>query len=77
MDQVRFDIRNREALYEPPPETDTEAWEEYINDQKDANKYKDYSKVSDIILFDSKGYHKSESFDHKLLDSIPSSIKHL
>ena len=33
-------------------------------------KYKDYSKISDIILFDSKGYHKSESFDHNLLDEV-------
>ena len=37
-------------------------------------KYKDYSDVSDIILFDSKGYHKSESFDHKLLDNVPSEL---
>ena len=33
-------------------------------------KYKDYSEISDIILFDSKGYHKSESFDHSLLDGV-------
>ena len=30
--------------------------------------------MSDIILFDSKGYHKSESFDHKLLDIVPNNI---
>ena len=34
-------------------------------------KYKDYSNISDIILFDSKGYHKSQSFDHDLLDEVP------
>ena len=34
-------------------------------------KYKDYLDISDIILFDSKGYHKSESFDHNLLDEVP------
>tara|TARA_Y100001960_G_C14618543_1_gene799513 strand:- start:88 stop:705 length:618 start_codon:yes stop_codon:yes gene_type:complete len=70
-------------IYDVDPERTKSIKEKYrikiisaltINDQKDANKYKDYSKVSDIILFDSKGYHKSESFDHKLLDSIPSSI---
>ena len=42
-----------------------------ISGKDDVVKYKDYSYVSDIILFDSKGYHKSESFDHKLLDNVP------
>ena len=37
-------------------------------------KYEDYSDISDIILFDSKGYHKSESFDHRLLDKVPDKI---
>ena len=26
------------------------------------------------ILFDSKGYHKSESFDHGLLDGLPKKL---
>ena len=25
-------------------------------------------------MFDSKGYHKSESFDHSLLDDVPESL---
>ena len=37
-------------------------------------KYKDYSDISEIILFDSKGYHKSESFDHSLLDEVPEKL---
>ena len=37
-------------------------------------KYKDYLKISDIILFDSKGYHKSESFDHNLLEQVPNEV---
>ena len=37
-------------------------------------KYKDYSDISEIILFDSKGYHKSESFDHSLLDEVPKKL---
>ena len=45
-----------------------------ISGKDDVVKYKDYSDVSDIILFDSKGYHKSESFDHKLLDNVPSEL---
>ena len=41
-----------------------------ISNENDVIKYKDYSDVSDIILFDSKGYHKSESFDHNLLNGV-------
>ena len=43
-----------------------------IFNKDDVIKYKDYSEISDIILFDSKGYEKSESFDHSLLDDLPS-----
>ena len=42
-----------------------------VSDKNDVIKYKDYLDISDIILFDSKGYHKSESFDHSLLDEVP------
>ena len=45
-----------------------------ISKKKDVDKYKKYSDISDIILFDSKGYHKSESFDHDLLDQVPSKL---
>ncbi len=38
-----------------------------IGDEKDIKKYNLFEKVSDIILFDSKGYEKSLSFDHSLL----------
>ena len=30
-----FDIKNLEALYKRPPETDPIAWDDYINDMKD------------------------------------------
>tara|TARA_B100000579_G_scaffold341853_1_gene293780 strand:- start:75 stop:692 length:618 start_codon:yes stop_codon:yes gene_type:complete len=45
-----------------------------ISKKKDVDKYKKYSDISDIILFDGKGYHKSESFDHNLLDQLPSKL---
>ncbi len=45
-----------------------------ISSKEDVNKYKDYSEISDIVLFDSKGYHKSESFDHSLLDGVPKEL---
>ena len=42
-----------------------------VSRKEDVAKYKDYNEIADIILFDSKGYHKSESFDHSLLNEIP------
>ena len=45
-----------------------------VSGESDVIKYKKYLKISDIILFDSKGYHKSESFDHKLLDIVPNRL---
>ena len=45
-----------------------------ISNKEDVERYKDYLKISDIILFDSKGYHRSVSFDHKLLEQVPSAI---
>ena len=45
-----------------------------VSIKKDVEKYKDYCDISDIILFDSKGYHKSESFDHSLLDQVPKKL---
>ena len=45
-----------------------------ISNKDDVIKYKDYTEISDIILFDSKGYHKSESFDHSLLDEVPNDL---
>ena len=41
-----------------------------ISNQKDISKYKLYQKISDIILFDGKGYEKSVGFDHNLLNNI-------
>jgi len=41
-----------------------------IKDEIDVEKYKLYSEVSDIYLFDSKGYEKSISFDHSLIEKI-------
>ncbi|MDC3097458.1 phosphoribosylanthranilate isomerase [Candidatus Pelagibacter sp.] len=42
-----------------------------VSIKDDVTKYKKYSDISDVILFDSKGYHKSESFDHNLLNDVP------
>ena len=45
-----------------------------VSGEDDVVKYKDYLKITDIILFDSKGYHKSESFDHNLLNIVPNEL---
>ena len=45
-----------------------------ISNKDDVIKYKDYTKISDVILFDSKGYEKSESFNHDLLNDLPSEL---
>ena len=41
-----------------------------IKDTVDVEKYQLFSNVADIYLFDSKGYEKSISFDHKLIQEI-------
>jgi phosphoribosylanthranilate isomerase len=41
-----------------------------IKDETDVEKYQLFSEVSDIYLFDSKGYEKSMSFDHSLIEKI-------
>ena len=45
-----------------------------VSNKQDVTRYKDYLKISDIILFDSKGYHKSKSFEHRLLEKVPKKL---
>ena len=46
-----------------------------IENKEDVKKYKDYKNISEIILFDSKGYEKSMSFDRNLLDEVEDNIE--
>jgi phosphoribosylanthranilate isomerase len=41
-----------------------------VKDQNDVVKYMEYNAFADIILFDSKGYEKSISFDHQLIKNL-------
>ena len=41
-----------------------------VQTSKDLKKYNLYKDVSDIYLFDSKGYEKSMSFEHSLIENI-------
>ena len=70
-------------LYDVDPERTEEIKTKYkikiitaitVSVEDDVIKYKNYQEISDIILFDSKGYDKSESFDHKLLDIVPNEL---
>ena len=40
-----------------------------VESKKDFENYQNYNDVTDIFLFDSKGYEKSMSFDHKLIEN--------
>ena len=77
---LRFDYYQ---LYDVSPERTKEIKIKYkvkiitaitVSEKNDVIKYKDYSDISEIILFDSKGYHKSESFDHSLLNEVPEKL---
>ena len=46
-----------------------------IENKEDVKKYKVYESISEIILFDSKGYEQSMSFDHDLLNEVDGSIE--
>ena len=70
-------------LYDVDPERTEEIKSKYkikiitaitVSIKDDVVKYKEYSDISDVILFDSKGYHKSESFDHNLLNEVPNEL---
>jgi len=41
-----------------------------IENKEDLKGYKQFSNLTDIYLFDSKGYEKSMSFDHKLIENL-------
>ncbi len=83
LDQIKelnFDFYQ---LYDVSPEKTKLIKEKYnikvitaltINSQKDVDIYKDYDQISDLILFDGKGYEKSIGFNHELLNSVPNSV---
>ena len=87
-DEILEKIKNLKfnyyQLYDVGPETTKIIKEKYkikiisalmINNKDDVDQYKKYKNISDIILFDGKGYEKSFGFDHKLLNNVSNSIK--
>ena len=78
--ELNFDFYQ---LYDVSPEKTKIIKEKYnikvitaltINSQTDVDIYKDYDEISDLILFDGKGYEKSIGFNHELLNSLPNSV---
>ena len=70
-------------LYDVDPEKTTLIKEKYkikiitaltIENKNDVEKYKKFESISEIILFDSKGYEKSVGFDHQLLNNVPTKV---
>jgi len=66
-------------IYDCPPSEVRSIIEKYdrkiivaitVKDQNDVVKYMDYTELVDIVLFDSKGYEKSTSFDHQLIKNL-------
>ena len=45
-----------------------------IENKNDVEKYKKFESISEIILFDSKGYEKSIEFDHQLLNNVSTKV---
>ena len=45
-----------------------------IQKKQDVENYKFYQEISDIILFDGKGYEKSIGLDHSFLENVPKDI---
>ena len=87
-DEILEKIKNLKfnyyQLYDVSPETTKLIREKYkikiisaltINNKGDVDQYKKYETISDIILFDGKGYEKSFGFDHKLLNNVPNTVK--
>ena len=66
-------------LYDCTPEEIKEIKKKYdkkiitaltVKDKNDVQKHSLFSEVTDIYLFDSKGYEKSMAFDHELIQKI-------
>ena len=69
-------------IYDSTPEEIKEIKQKYnkkiisaitVSNKDDINRYKDFEDIADILLFDSKGYERSESFNHEFLNNINTS----
>ena len=45
-----------------------------VENKNDVEEYKKFESISEIILFDSRGYEKSIGFDHQLLNNVSTKV---
>jgi phosphoribosylanthranilate isomerase len=79
LDQIRHLPFDYYQIYDSTPDEIKEIKQKYnkkiitaltIKDETDVEKYQLFSEVTDIYLFDSKGYEKSMAFDHSLIEKV-------
>ena len=79
LEKIKYLSFNYYQLYDCTPEEIKAIKQKYnkkiitaltINDASDVERHQLYDDVTDIFLFDSKGYEKSMSFDHNLIKKI-------
>jgi phosphoribosylanthranilate isomerase len=79
LDQIKHLPFNYYQIYDSTPDEIKKIKQKYnkkiitaltIKDETDVEKYQLFSEVTDIYLFDSKGYEKSMSFDHSLIEKV-------
>ena len=79
LEEIKHLPFNYYQIYDSTPDEIKEIKQKYnkriitaltIKDENDVQKYHSFSEVTDIYLFDSKGYEKSMTFDHKLIEKI-------
>jgi len=79
LDQIKHLPFDYYQIYDSTPDEIKEIKQKYnkkiitaltIKDETDVEKYQLFSEVTDIYLFDSKGYEKSMAFDHSLIEKV-------
>jgi phosphoribosylanthranilate isomerase len=79
LEQIKHLPFNYYQIYDSTPDEIKEIKQKYnkkiitaltIKDETDVEKYQLFSEVTDIYLFDSKGYEKSMAFDHSLIEKV-------
>ena len=79
LEKIKYFPFDYYQLYDCTPEEIKEIKKKYdkkiitaltVKDKNDVQKHNLFSEVTDIYLFDSKGYEKSMAFDHELIQKI-------
>ena len=81
LDQIKHLPFDYYQIYDSTPDEIKEIKQKYnkkiiaaltVSNQDDINKYKAFEDEADILLFDSKGYEKTQSFNHNFLNNVNS-----